>query len=193
MCCASNCGLWIGESRHCLRCMCWQCFSLADRHFERESNRPQFCINDLHTSSAQMAAEGPPLVCVIPHFCSSHSAVVWARSICAPHKTPEYTLASVSLAPRCVALLAVVASSSMTILPTDSSPGTGLLMALVIWPCLWSWFTALHTGVPEEGFWSSYRNLLLQELASLAAKHCCLESKIVGTGVSPGSLIDPPG
>jgi len=46
------------------------------RHLERESDRPQFGVKDLHSSSAQIAAAGPPLVSVLSYCCGSHSAVI---------------------------------------------------------------------------------------------------------------------
>jgi len=80
----------------------------------------------------------------------------------------------------------------MTALTTDSSPGGSQLMPSVVRPCLCSFFTALHSGAPEEGFWCSLRGLLLHVFASLSAKCCCLDSKITCTGDSPESLIDAP-
>ena len=68
----------------------------------------------------------------------------------------------------------------------------GLVMPLVFRPCSCSFFTALHTGAPEKGFWYSFLSLLLHMFASLAAKGCCLDSKIKGAGVSPESLINAP-
>ena len=107
-------------------------------------------------------------------------------------QTPAPTLASFSLAHHCAALLAAEASSSMTVLTTDSSPSGGQLMPSVVRPCSWSFFTALHSGAPEEGFWCSFLSLLLHVFASLATKCCCLDSKIMHVGVSPESLIKAP-
>jgi len=80
----------------------------------------------------------------------------------------------------------------MTVLTTDSSPGAGQLMPSVVRPCSCSFFTALHTGNPGEGFWCSLLSLLLHVFASLGAKRCCLDSKITGAGISPESLISAP-
>jgi len=107
-------------------------------------------------------------------------------------QTPAPTLASVSLAQRCAALLVAVVSSSMVVLTTGSSPGAGQLMPLVVRPCSCSFLTALHIGAPEEGFLCSSFSLLLHAFSILAANRCCLESKITGAGISPDSLISAP-
>ena len=65
-------------------------------------------------------------------------------------------------------------------------------MPSVVRRCSCSFFTALHTGTPAEGFWCSFLSLSQHMFASLTAKHCCLDSKITGTGVSPESLINAP-
>jgi len=62
-------------------------------------------------------------------------------------------------------------------------------MPSVVRRCSCSFFTAPHTGALEEGFWCSFLSLSLQVFASLAAKRCCLDSRIMGVGVSPESLI----
>jgi len=80
----------------------------------------------------------------------------------------------------------------MTVLTTYSSAGGGQLMPSVDRLCLHSFFTALHTGLPEEGFWCSFLSLLLQVFASLAANRCCLDSEITGAGVSSESLNSTP-
>jgi len=80
----------------------------------------------------------------------------------------------------------------MTVLTTDSSPRGSQLMPSVVRPCSCSFFTALHTGAPEEAFWCSFLSLLLHVFASLASKRCCLDCKITGAGVSPESLINTP-
>jgi len=102
-------------------------------------------------------------------------------------------MASVSHAQRCAALLALGASSSTTLLTTNSSPGAGELIPSPVGPCSCLFFTALHTGVPEDGFWCSFLSHLLHAVASLAAKRCCLHSKITAAGVSPESRIEAPG
>jgi len=80
----------------------------------------------------------------------------------------------------------------MTVLTTNYSPGDGQLMLSVGWPCSCSFFTALHTCVPEKGFWCSFLSLLLHAFGSAVAKCCSVDSKITGTGVSPESLSSAP-
>ena len=107
-------------------------------------------------------------------------------------QTPAPTVASFPLAQRCSALLAAVALYNMTVLTTDSSPGAGQLIPSVVRQFSCSFFRTLHTGVPEQGFWCSLLSLFLDTFTSLAAKRCCLDSKITTVGVSPESLIIAP-
>jgi hypothetical protein len=80
----------------------------------------------------------------------------------------------------------------MTVLTTHYSARTGQLMSSVVRPCSGCFFTAQHTGVPEEWFWCSFLSFLLHAFANLSTKRCCLDSKIPGAGVSPESLIGAP-
>jgi len=80
----------------------------------------------------------------------------------------------------------------MVVLTTDSSPGGGQSVPSVVRPCSCSSLITLHIDAPEEGLWSSSFSLLLHAFVSLAVNHCCLESKITGTGVSPNSRITAP-
>jgi len=61
VCGSSDCGLRVAEDCHCLHSMLLQCFSLLDRHVKRESDRPQFGVEDLQASGAQKAAARPPI------------------------------------------------------------------------------------------------------------------------------------
>jgi len=80
----------------------------------------------------------------------------------------------------------------MTVLTTDSSPAAGQLRPSVVQPCLGSFSTALHTGIPEERFWCSFNRLLLHAFDSLSAVRCYLDSRITAAGVSSESLIFAP-
>jgi len=107
-------------------------------------------------------------------------------------QTPSPTLASLSLAQRCAALLAAVVLSSMVVLTAGSSPGAGQFMPSVVRPCSCSFLTALHIGALEKGFLCSSFSLPLHAFSILAANCCCLDSKITGAGVSPDFLISAP-
>ena len=76
VCRSSNCSLLVAEDCHLLHSMYLQCFSLVDCHVKCESNRQQFGVEDLHTSSAQKPAARGPLISVVEHCCGSHSAIV---------------------------------------------------------------------------------------------------------------------
>jgi hypothetical protein len=56
--------------------MLLECFSLLDYHVKRESDRPQFGVEDLNASGAQQAAAKPPFISVFTYSCCSHSAIV---------------------------------------------------------------------------------------------------------------------
>src|SRR5882757_9059746 len=105
--------------------MLLQCISLLHRHVKRESDRPQFGVQDLHTSSSQKAAARPPLISCL-HTAAAPTQPSSVRDPSVNHiQTPAPILASVSLTQRCAALLAAVVSFSMVDLTTDSSPGPG--------------------------------------------------------------------
>jgi len=80
----------------------------------------------------------------------------------------------------------------MVVLTTDSSPGGGQCVPVVVRPCSCSSLITLHIDAPEEGLWSSSFSLQLHAFASLAVNRCCPESKITGAGVSPHSLSSAP-
>ena len=61
VCRSSDCGLRVADDCHRLHSMHVQCFSLLDRHVKRESDRPQFGVEDLQASGAQKAAARPPI------------------------------------------------------------------------------------------------------------------------------------
>ena len=107
-------------------------------------------------------------------------------------QTPAPTLASFYFAQRCAVLLAAVVLSSMVVLTTDSSPGAGQFMPLVVQPSLCSFLTTLHISAPVGRFWCSSFSLLLHVYASLAVNRSCLESKTAGTSVSPDTTISAP-
>jgi len=88
VCCSSDSGLRFAEDCHCLHSMLLSCFSLLDCHVKRESDRPQFVFEHIHASGTQKAAARPPFISVFTHCCASHSAIVSARSNCAPHPDP---------------------------------------------------------------------------------------------------------
>jgi len=85
-----NDGLWITKNCHCLHTWTWKGFASLHPHTEHESDHPQLSINDLHMSSAQIAAVGFPFLYVFAHSCSSQLAIVWAESIGPPHPDTQF-------------------------------------------------------------------------------------------------------
>ena len=78
------------------------------------------------------------------------------------------------------------------VLTIGFSRGAYQLMSLVVRLCSCSSSTTRHLSVPDEGSSGRSFSLLLHVFATLAANHCCLQSKITGVGVSPDSLIGVP-
>ena len=62
--------------------------SVLNHNINCKTDRTQLGDEDLHMSSAQIAAVGPPVMAVIAHCCPFHSAIVWTRPVCPPHPDP---------------------------------------------------------------------------------------------------------
>jgi len=115
-----NGSLGIANDLHHLHLVSLQYFSLLDSLVEGESVPPQFGVKDLDSSSAQVQRR------------DLHSSLCWHSAV-APTRllserdpsvdhiqTPTSTFASFTLAHHCPSLWAAAASSSMTVLTTES-------------------------------------------------------------------------
>jgi len=183
-------GLWIAKDCLHLHRISLQCFPLLNRHLKNESDLLQCGIQDLHWRSAQIAAARQPLVSVLAYCYRCSLAVNWARSICPPHPDSRsyygHFLSCQPLHSSRGGGGMVQYDGTDNLFLAKGRPAHAFSRPAIVVVNLY----CSDTGVPDEGFLCSYHGLFRHMFSILAAKHCCLDSKIVDTGVSPVSLIN---
>ena len=86
--CWLNGQLRVPENGYHHHSVCLQCVPLPHSLPESESNCPHLSFINLHSSGAQVAVEGFPVVTVLGHCSTSYSAVVRSRPVRPPYPDP---------------------------------------------------------------------------------------------------------